>query len=218
MVFCILSSCRKIVPQTSGLYRFIFFWAVVSGGMVTSGTLGECTAGNRDHAVFGGGMAVQAGYVRLENRFGPFSGVMRGLGGKLHFYLGRYLRLGGGGASVSLPYEQPGLGGSYVAIGYGGVTAEATIPLKQWRISAGVLGGGALYTNMHLINRDASGEYQSLFIRSGSLLLSPILTVERSLTGAITLMGMVDYLWGPHLGDRRHLGGAKVHVGVLFNK
>ena len=168
--------------------------------------------------IFGGGMAVQAGYTSLENEFGNFDGVIFGLGGRLHFYLGKLFRLGGAGAAVNLHYEDPGLKESYVRIGYGGITAEFTWCLGNWQISPGLLVGGASFSNLHIISESGGSMVNAFLDHRTTLVLSPIFTLERSLSDAISLMGMVDYLWGPDLGDKQHLGGPKVHIGVLFVK
>lgn len=170
------------------------------------------------HRLFGGGMAVQAGYVKIDNEFGTINGVMRGLGGRLHFYLGKHLRAGGAGAAVSLAYDKPGVSGSYVRVGYGGLTAEATGQRGRWRYSAGLLVGGASFENMHIVERTDRGRFDGYLDDRATFMISPLFTLERSMTDAISLMVMADYLWGPELGVRRHFGGPKVHLGVLFNK
>jgi len=172
----------------------------------------------KDGRIFGGGMAVQGGYVSFENTYGEFSGAMLGLGGRLHFYLGKLFRLGGGGAAVKLSYEEPGLDGSYVRIGYGGITVELTRQFSNWQVSGGLLFGGAGFNNLHIISKANDGTANSFLDDRSTLLLSPIVTVERSLSSSISLMAMIDYLWGPELGKKKHLGGPKVHIGVLFNK
>jgi hypothetical protein len=175
-------------------------------------------SGAPEHRLFGGGMALQAGYVRIGNEFGSPQGVVKGLGGRLHFYLGNHWRVGGGGAAVSFGYKAPGLDGSYVRLGYGGITAEATGQRGRWRYSAGVLAGGGAFDNLHLISETGGGRYEAVLDHRATMIVSPLLTLERSMTDAISLMIAADFLWGPHLGDRHHLGGPKVHFGVLFNK
>lgn len=172
----------------------------------------------KEERTFGGGMAIQAGYTSLENEFGNFDGVIFGMGGRLYFYLGKLIRIGGAGAAVKLLYEDPGLKESYVRIGYGGLTAEFTWRLGDWQISPGLLIGGAGFSNLHVISKSGGDTVDAFLDHRTTLVLSPIITLERSLTDAISLMGMIDYLWGPDLGDKQHLGGPKVHIGVLFVK
>jgi len=192
------------------LYSIIIIIAVVNNPILPADSTGK--------RIFGGGMAVQGGYTSLENPYGEFSGAMFGLGGRLHFYLGTFIRLGGGGAAVKLSYEEPGLEGSYVRIGYGGITIELTRQFNNWQLSGGLLFGGAGFNNLHIISKTNDSTVNSFLDDRSTLLLSPIVTLERSLSSSISLMAMVDYLWGPDLGEKHHLGGPKVHVGVLFNK
>ena len=163
-------------------------------------------------------MALHAGYVTLENGSDRPSGVLRGLGGRLHLYLGKHLRAGGAGAAVSLPYGQAEALGSYVRIGYGGLAAEVTFPLGKWRLSAGVLAGGGTFDNMQVIASGEHGRFDGIRDTRTTFILTPLLTVERSLTDAISVMLSADYLYGPGLGVRKQLGGPKLQLGILFNK
>ena len=130
-----------------------------------------------DRRIFSGGMAVQGGYTSLENPYGEFSGAMLGLGGRLHFYLGKVFRLGGGGAAVKVSYEKPGLEGSYVRIGYGGITIELTRQFSNWQVSGGLLFGGAGFNNLHIISRANDGTANSFLDDRTTLLMSPIVTL-----------------------------------------
>jgi len=171
-----------------------------------------------DARFFGGGMAIQAGYVSLENKYGAFDGIISGLGGRLHFYLGTIFRIGGAGAAVKLFYEDPGLEESYVRIGYGGLTAEITRSIGSWQVSLGLLAGGGGFRNLHIISKNDDTTIVAFLDVRTTLVLSPIVTIERKISDAISLMGMVDYLWGPDLGEKQYLGWPKVHIGVLFGK
>ncbi|MBD3396828.1 MAG: hypothetical protein GF418_14485 [Chitinivibrionales bacterium] len=167
---------------------------------------------------FGGGMAVQAGYVSLENSAGWFDGPMLGLGGRLHVYLPGPFRVGGGGASVRLSYGHDGVDDSEVRIGYGGMTAELTHRISTWRFSAGMLAGGGRYRNVHVLSKERGGTANVLLDNRTTFLLAPLVTFEYMVSPAISLMAMADFLWGPDLGERRHLGGPKLHAGILFNR
>jgi len=160
-------------------------------------------------------MGYQAGYVSLRNGKGGIRGIMTGLGGRLHFYLGRHVRIGGAGASVQLGYAD---NGSFVRCGYGGLTLEATAAVNRWRFSAGALAGGGGWHNLHVEDHAPDNAITGILDERATFIVSPLITVERSVTGSISLMLMADYLVGPDLGDRGHLGGPKVHVGVLFGR
>ena len=167
---------------------------------------------------FSGGMALQAGYASLKNEAASYQGVITGMGGRIHFYTGAHVRVGSGGASVKMAYTHNGFNENYTRIGYAGVTLEATTRMRQWQLSAGILAGGAGYTNLHIIAETSDGARTVLLENRRSFLLSPLITIERALSKSLSLMGMMDYLWGPELGRNKHLKTPKLHVGVLFNK
>ena len=163
-------------------------------------------------------MSVQAGYASLKNEVASFDGLMAGLGGRLQFYLGKHFRLGGGGAAVKMSYTYNGYEDNYTRISYGGLTAELTTRVKMWQLSFGLLGGGGSYSNLHTVSETSEGRLIVLLDKESTLVLSPIITVERDLTESIAFMLMADYLWGPKLGKKQHLSTPKIHLGVLFNK
>ncbi len=166
---------------------------------------------------FGGGMAVQGGLVSINLPSDNATGFMTGVGGRLHFYTGNYVRIGGGGATVNLAYSQDSLKGSYYSMGYGGLTCEGSLPYRKWRFSAGALVGGGAFTNLDI--RSKSGDtISATFLHHSTFIAGPILTLERSITHSISLMIMGDYLLGSMLGSGHSLGGPKFHIGVLFNK
>ena len=174
--------------------------------------------GDENNRLFSGGMAAQTGYASLKNEVASFDGLMTGLGGRLQFYLGEHFRLGGGGAAVKMSYTHNGYEDNFTRISYGGLTAELTTRLKKWQLSAGILGGGGSYSNMHTVSETTEGHLTVLLEIYSTVVLSPIITVERDLTESIALMLMADYLWGPKLGKNKHLSTPKIHLGVLFNK
>jgi hypothetical protein len=170
------------------------------------------------HERFGGGMGVQAGYVSIGTRHGELAGMMLGLGGRLHVYIGRFVRLGSGGASIAMNYESGGSEESYYAVGYGGVTAEASLPVRKWRLSAGALVGGGSIDNLHIVRAHADDSIEAVRTSSGTLIVAPMLTVERRVSRSISLMIAGDWFFGPGFGERRQLLGPKMHFGVLFNR
>lgn len=167
---------------------------------------------------FGGGMAVQAGYVSVDTRHGEVSGLLFGLGGRLHFYLGRFLRIGGAGARVSMSYDAPGREGSYYSIGYGGLTLEFSGRVNRWRFSAGALAGAGGVDNLHIVRTYADDSVQAVLTGEPTFVAAPILTVEFRVSRSISLMLMGDWLFGPALGERHQFLGPRAHLGVLFSR
>ncbi len=188
----------------------------VRGGMAADVTPGGPSTVQRDR--FGGGMSIQVGAVSIATRHGELSGVMFGLGGRLHLYIGRFMRLGSAGASVAMNYESGGRDGCYYTVGYGGVTAEASLPLRRWRFSAGALVGAGGVDNLHIVQAHEHDSVRAVLTSATTFLAAPILTVEMRVSRSISLMLMGDWFFGPGLGERHQLLGPKVHSGVLFNR
>ncbi|MBD3242549.1 MAG: hypothetical protein GF331_18310 [Chitinivibrionales bacterium] len=171
---------------------------------------------NRDR--FGGGMAVQGGYVSLETDAGVIESGIFGLGGVLHFYIGPYVRVGGAGATLRMTYDSRGGAGSYYRVGYGGLTAELSWPLaERWRMSAGALLGMAGVDHLHIT--DAAGDSVSAILDEHSTFVAaPLLSGQLLLSEAMSVLMMVDWLFGPGLGDRHMLFGPKLYLGAVFRK
>jgi hypothetical protein len=182
----------------------------------TTASEGSSVHEGRDR--FGGGMAIQAGYVSVETRHGTVSGPLFGLGGRLHIYAGRFFRAGGAGAAINLHYDDPGEGNSYYRLGYGGLTVEFTAGVERWRFSAGALVGGGGVDHLHVVRAHENDSMRAVFSSEPTFVGAPMLTVEYRVSHSITLMLMGDWLWGPGLGEERQLRGPKLHLGVLFNK
>jgi len=167
---------------------------------------------------FSGGMALQSGYISLNTPGGATEGFCRGLGGRLHFYLGNYFRAGTAGAGVSLAYQSPGAAGSTFSLGYGGITLEVSIPRNKWRFSVGVFSGGGSLTHLHIVSRQEEFIDQAILKEYTTFIASPLITVEYRFRESLSFMGMGDYFLGPRFHNRKSLGGPKLHLGVLFNK
>lgn len=167
---------------------------------------------------FAGGMAGHFGYNQIKNEYGNFSGPAFGLGGLLHVYVIPYLRIGSGGASSWMNYEHNGFEGSHMRLSYGGLTAELSIPVKEWRFSTGLFIGGGSYSNVHILSSQSEDNHRALYIDKGSFIISPLLTIERNLNKSLKLFIMADYLIGDGIGGIGHFGGPKFLIGILFRK
>lgn len=163
-------------------------------------------------------MGVQAGYASVETSHGTHTGVVYGIGGRLHFYIGDHLRVGAGGAAIKLTYASQVGNDSHVDIGYGGAIVEAFWTIRRVRLSVGALAGGGVVEQFHVVSEGAADTVQVVHTEDGSFVAAPMLTVEYLLTESISLMGVLDWLLGSAIGDRHQLAGPKAHLGVLFRR
>lgn len=167
---------------------------------------------------FSGGMAGHFGYASIENSHGEYNGPAFGLGGLVHFYVHKLIRIGTGGASTWMNYEANSINGSYMRLGYGGISTEFSMPLNKWRFSAGLFFGGGSYKNLHIISEDAAGHKIVDYIDRGTLIYSPLISIERKIGTSIKLFCLADFLMGPNLNLKGNFGGPKFLVGILFRK
>jgi hypothetical protein len=161
-------------------------------------------------------MFFQTGYARLSEKVGDIEGFMPGLGGRLHFYIGNYVRLGGAGASTKLTYEDPGAGKSSFRLSYGGATVEGSIPVWRFRFSEGVFAGQGNIDHLHILQKNDILVLSELRQYS-TFVISPLSTIEFSIVRSIAVMVAADFPFGT-FAQRTSLGGPRFHVGVIFNK
>ena len=167
---------------------------------------------------FGGGMGAYFQYADIQSDYGQLKGLAWGLGGRLHFNLGKHFRVGGLGSTWHLSYQAPGLKGSYYDLGYGGLTAELVCHISSARIGLGVLAGGGAATNLHVVSQNASDRISAIYTHSPTIIFAPMLTCEYPLTKVISVMATLDFLMGNHLGTNQRLGSPGLRVGMLFNR
>lgn len=164
-------------------------------------------------------MAIQSAYVSLQTDAGAIESGLFGLGGLIHVYVGRYARFGGAGASLKLSYDSPAGDGSYYRIGYGGLTAELSLPVaERWRFSAGALAGMGGVDHLHIVARGVADSVEAVLDEHTTFVVAPMVSGQLLLSGAISLLIMADWLFGPGLGERHMLMGPKIYFGVVFRK
>lgn len=194
--------------------KFIYFILIIclSMSLYTS-----VNAESKDD-FFSGGMAFHIGYSNIENQEGEFGNTAFGIGGLLHFYFLEIFRIGAGGASSWMNYNTNGPDGSYMKLGYGGITIEFSKPYHEWRFSTGVLLGGGSYKNLHIISMNENGINSSIYVDKGTFIFSPLLSTERNINESIKVFATMDFLIGPNISNKNHFGGPKLLIGVLFRK
>jgi hypothetical protein len=167
---------------------------------------------------FGGGMTGYFQYADIANGYGRMRGLAWGLGGLLHFNCTSHFRLGCMGSTYRLDYKSPGLPGSYVDMGYGGLTAECCIPTALGRFSLGAMAGGGGITSLHVLSRTPGDTVSAHYQSHGAMLASPILTYECPMTKSIALLARLEYLVALHGGNVSLFGSPGLRVGIIFNK
>ncbi|HUI92440.1 MAG TPA: hypothetical protein VLX68_09365 [Chitinivibrionales bacterium] len=163
-------------------------------------------------------MTAYAQYADIAGDYGHMRGMAWGLGGLLQFNLTSHFRIGCIGSTYSLDYQSPGLSGSYLDMGYGGLTFEFCLPTAFGRFSLGAMAGGGGITNLHVLSRTPDDTVSAHYESHAAMLASPILTYEFWLTKAISFLGRLEYLVAMHEGKVSTLGGPGFRIGIMFNK
>lgn len=165
-----------------------------------------------------GGMGVLLQYASVATDNGTAAGPAWGIGGRLHFYLGSHFRFGAMGSTWKLGYDSPGLKGSYYDIGYGGITAEYSWRFYSFRLSLGGMFGGGGITNLHVVSQGPDNYINAVYDTHPTMLFSPMVTFEHSLTKHMALMAMAEFLTGNRLGNNHMVGYPSLRLGFLFNR
>jgi hypothetical protein len=163
---------------------------------------------------FSGGMMIHLGYSMAANSYGSVDGLVAGLGGRLHFEKIPYFRFGMGGAATEVSYSGPGLEGSYMRIGYGGLIVEAWYKVSFFKVALGLLAGYGGIKNLHIVS-SSSGTQTVSYYDYNSWVFIPMVTMEFFVTKKFAVTVIFDWMMGTNIGSGFNYG-PRAHVGVLF--
>ena len=174
----------------------------------------QCGAQERQR--FDGGMMIHTGYLHgdLSALHYEAKGPAFGLGGVLHFHLGRHFRVGGEGAVSTLRQMK---NGSFVRVGWGGLLADAYLRLGRWQPYIGLSVGGGKSSLLLLFDGSADDwapEPQAILRNERFFFVNPYVGVEFALTQSIHLTLKADRL--VTLTPTEMPNGMRFYVGVLF--
>ncbi|MFA7081032.1 MAG: hypothetical protein WC135_00310 [Bacteroidales bacterium] len=156
-----------------------------------------------------GGMYVHSGYLSNIKDFSY------GLGGKLAFKLNSKFRIGAEGYGSSSEFKKDG---SFYSIGWGGVLGEFIMyDTEKTNFLIGLTFGGAVNKQMDMIKRNNETDIYDMvsWKKESTLVLSPFLSFEYSVSKKANLSLKVDYLISPT--NEIFNSGLRVYVGCLFN-
>ncbi len=174
---------------------------------------------------FTGGMQVHTGFIQGD----PFNVITKegrmysqqvkgpafGIGGKISFYLGDYIRIGGEGYATKTSY------GDYKSLqqlNWGGFLIEGVLPLKDFSFIGGTCFGGGKVTNTVLIEDPGLNfiTTSALIRRYPLILINPFLGVEYAITPKMQLIFKVDYMMNINKIEPDFAAGARVYLGFMF--
>jgi hypothetical protein len=167
---------------------------------------------------FGGGMTGYFHVASIRKADDRIRGLAWGLGGILNYNVSRNFRVGGMGSTYRLGYENPGMKGSFIDMGFGGLCLEYCIPIKADKVALGLMVGGGRVTNLHIWSKRPADSISARYESYGILIGAPIVSYEHALTKVISALIRLDYPAGFHDGRFFLLGSPGLRVGILFNK
>lgn len=161
-----------------------------------------------------GGMQYHVRYIHVELPEHTVSKAGSGLGGRLAFAVTPYLRIGGMGFNSSCTFSNGIEKQNFIEIGYGGISAEGLIPISRVTLSAGICAGGGSLNYLYAVATD--DPYKTVrYDTKGTMIFSPFITIEYSLTKRIYAVVMSDWLFADALPDNISIGPA-LHLGIVF--
>ena len=182
---------------------------------------------------FSGGMMLHAGYMFGKDNNAPVAGNGRlcspqgatlGIGGSMYVHLFKHLRIGAEGF-VSTMYNNATdmrnvLGkGSYLSMGYGGLSADACWRTeKLWPYIGGTIGGGVL-KGLYIVDGnqdDWQPETNSTFHKHSFFYIAPYAGFNYCMTKRVHLTLRLDWMLAVHKRSLQMPTGPRLYVGFMF--
>lgn len=174
---------------------------------------------------YSGGMFYHLGYVR-SNEFMVYNlageaiptrieGMTSGIGGKLGFFLNKYVRAGIEGYSTTTRYGE--FRNSY-KVGWGGLVMEFVYPTKRVMPFIGLTLGGGKMKNMILLAKD-NNDYHAdeiIYKEDGLFIINPAIGIEYFVSKRISLIFKVDYMISGSKDKFDFATGPRAYIGVHF--
>ena len=167
---------------------------------------------------FGGGMTGYFQYASMPTTDGRIHGLAWGLGGILNYDLSRNFRVSCMGSTYRVGYENPGMNGSYIDMGFGGLCLEYCVPVKSDNVAFGFMVGGGRKTNLFVFSKMPGDSISARYGSEGIMMGAPMISYEHALTKAIFALIRIDYLAGFHNGSVVTFGSPGLRIGIIFKK
>lgn len=174
---------------------------------------------------YSGGMFYHLGYVR-SNEFMVYNlagqaiptrieGMTSGIGGKLGFFINKYVRTGIEGYATTTRYGE--FRNSY-KVGWGGLVMEFVYPTKRVMPFIGLTVGGGKMTNMILLAND-NNDYHAdeiVYKEDALFVINPAIGIEYFVSKRISLIFKVDYMLSGSKDKFDFASGPRAYIGVHF--
>jgi len=163
--------------------------------------------------LFSGGMLFHFVPFRVTLNNTSIHDLGMGVGGRLHFYLFDYLRIGGMGGLTKMRY---GIFHSKFEAGHGGLTIDGCYRWNRVEVALGVLIGGMGITVYHFARLVGEETYEVQYIKERFFIITPMLSVDVKLTQRIKVTASTQFHFG-YFSDFFFRNTMQTYVGILFN-
>jgi len=168
--------------------------------------------------IYSGGMLIlQPGYTMTTSSHQTLRDLSFGIGGILRFYFFDYLTAGIYGGSQKTNYKSTNSESSYLNLGYGGPFFGFSYKSGKFRYTASVFAGKGSIKNLHIENQNNQFLEEAFLYKYPVTVLSPIISLDYSLTPRLVLTLQTVYLTATYDGDKK-LRNPTVQLGLLFNR
>ncbi|MDD2548768.1 MAG: hypothetical protein PHD00_01595 [Bacteroidales bacterium] len=168
--------------------------------------------------LYSGGMLVfQPGYVYTENNHQQIEAGNLGIGGIFRFYFCDYFTTGIYGGTQKTNYNSVNSESSYINLGYGGPFLGFSHQGGKSRYTVSVFVGMGAIKNLHIENQNNNLLSEAYLYRNHTLVLSPIVSFDYSLSQRVALTLQAVCLTAKVNNDKLFYNPA-LQVGILFKR
>jgi hypothetical protein len=170
----------------------------------------------REH--FRGGMLLHAGYLSNNAGQTEINGMCTGIGGKIVFPIGKFLRVGTEGYVSNYSYKESN---GFYKLGWGGLLTECQLSEKRFRPVIGVTVGGGRIRDLYPLSGDFTDNEADAAIYKdySALIITPHISVEYGLTANLNIVAKIDYILYPGINYPTFIAhGPRMYIGILFSR
>lgn len=169
-------------------------------------------------SIYSGGMLLfQPGYTMASNGKQDIKASSMAIGGILRTYVGKHLTAGIYGGSQKTTYPTANATSSYFNLGYGGPFLGWTHKSGKYRYTLSAFVGMGSIKNLHIESQSNETLTEAYLYTYSTLVYSPILSLDYSLTKRLSLTFQALCLMGSYDGGKK-LFNPTMQVGILFNR
>jgi hypothetical protein len=170
---------------------------------------------NQNKSIYSGGMLfLQPGYSIAKTQHKDINSHCWGVGGIVRIYFHKYFTAGIYGGTQKTNYNTTNSENSYLTLGYGGGFVGLSHKKGKYRYTvSGFIGGGA-FKNLHIDSENNNILTEAYLYKSSSIIVSPILSVDYSLTERLQLTCQAICLYGKYNDNPFY--NPFLQLGILF--